>query len=703
MVSRYPNIEAVMFFDGDEGRGLDQVKAKLLEIAVRRSQSMPHTYLELADLLESVAGRLERSSRPPVMDIEEMYSIVLKQSEFFSLRDKRDELSGEEQKKADLKRLESAFLFLHDLGRVIFFGNDMNDGQMAGKIVLQPQWLTRCLACIVTQEVKGTYIKKGRILHSDLVNFVWRSNDFPTSLHQYLLSVLEMYEVIFPMPNQPDVHIVPALLPPERPSERLTMFPPLFRPLEETFLSSQSLLSRQYTFNFLPSGLITRLFIRMMKYYSHFTDCVYWRNGICLELAIMSIQKELCHTYVLAELIEEDRTVEIRVRSPLSSVSSTVLLVVTGLIQNLIHEWYHLSPNAYSILVPCISCMTKPVPRLHAPSYSRLSVRSETGSDMRLSMLLNSTNVGSGTVIKVLLERQPQIGATSITIPLTDTLTASEMRDKIVKSVTKLVGEADREEVSEMLKGNQIYAVNSSGGAEILTGNRNVTQVFLLYRKQLVFYFTPCRPLLLDISVEYSDQRPSVYPLPFCEGLFMEGKMSLTCKQCGESVPLESLVPDVVLSDIEQYGCEVVKDGQLHLLRRVGKGAFGDVFLGKYKERDVAVKQILLGTSNAAEILKEFQKELRLGSMLNHPNVVKIEAFTMHPFQLVMEFIPCGDLYTYLNDPEGVQKYLRSFLSLSFSLSLSLSLSFFLSSLSPLCLTREFLCLPLHLVDWMTR
>ena len=45
--------------------------------------------------------------------------------------------------------------------------------------------------------------------------------------------------------------------------------------------------------------------------------------------------------------------------------------------------------------------------------------------------------------------------------------------------------------------------------------------------------------------------------------------------------------------------------------------------------------------------------------MLNHPNVVKIEAFTMHPFQLVMEFIPLGDLYSYLNDPKGVMKYLR--------------------------------------------
>ena len=71
----------------------------------------------------------------------------------------------------------------------------------------------------------------------------------------------------------------------------------------------------------------------------------------------------------------------------------------------------------------------------------------------------------------------------------------------------------------------------------------------------------------------------------------------------------------------------------------------------------MAIKQILLGGLKAAEILKEFQKELRLGSMLNHPNIVKIEAFSMHPFQLIMEFIPMGDLYSFLNDPSRIQKY----------------------------------------------
>ena len=200
----------------------------------------------------------------------------------------------------DLKRLEAGLHFLHDLGRIVFFGADKADGDVAGKVVLQPQWLTRCLACIVTQEVKGTYIKQGRILHSDLTNFVWRSNEFPISLHGFLLSVLESFEVIFPMPGHPDVHIVPALLPAERPSARLMMFPPILRPIEDACMEGQSHLNRQYVFQFLPSGLITRLFIRMMKFYSGFQDCVYWRYGVLIKLSTRTMGQEVrqCRRHV---------------------------------------------------------------------------------------------------------------------------------------------------------------------------------------------------------------------------------------------------------------------------------------------------------------------------------------------------------------------------------------------------------------------
>ena len=99
-----------------------------------------------------------------------MYEVAIKESNFFSeinefsWKSREGELGGvvEDVKKRNLKRLEMGLYFLHDLGKLVYFGSDKSDGNMAGMVILQPQWLTRCLACIVTQEVKGTYIKEVR-------------------------------------------------------------------------------------------------------------------------------------------------------------------------------------------------------------------------------------------------------------------------------------------------------------------------------------------------------------------------------------------------------------------------------------------------------------------------------------------------------------------------------------------------------------
>ena len=42
--------------------------------------------------------------------------------------------------------------------------------------------------------------------------------------------------------------------------------------------------------------------------------------------------------------------------------------------------------------------------------------------------------------------------------------------------------------------------------------------------------------------------------------------MVIGCVICASAVSLPSLVPDVVLADVEQYGCEVVKGTVLWLV-----------------------------------------------------------------------------------------------------------------------------------------
>lgn len=73
----------------------------------------------------------------------------------------------------------------------------------------------------------------------------------------------------------------------------------------------------------------------------------------------------------------------------------------------------------------------------------------------------------------------------------------------------------------------------------------------------------------------------------------------------------------------------------------VGKGSFGVVWRGKWRDRYVAVKVI---ESEAEK--KAFTVEVRQLSRVSHPNIVKLYgACTSKPVCLVMEYAEGGSLY----------------------------------------------------------
>lgn len=73
----------------------------------------------------------------------------------------------------------------------------------------------------------------------------------------------------------------------------------------------------------------------------------------------------------------------------------------------------------------------------------------------------------------------------------------------------------------------------------------------------------------------------------------------------------------------------------------MGKGSFGVVFRGRWRNNYVAVKHI----DSEAE-RKAFTIEVRQLSRVNHPNIVKLYgACTSNPVCLVMEFAEGGSLY----------------------------------------------------------
>ena len=90
------------------------------------------------------------------------------------------------------------------------------------------------------------------------------------------------------------------------------------------------------------------------------------------------------------------------------------------------------------------------------------------------------------------------------------------------------------------------------------------------------------------------------------------------------------------------------KIGKFEILRLLGQGAMGKVFLGRDPalERQVAVKTIRLGSAFGAEATARFEREARAAGSMNHPNVVTVFEFGEDDglYYMAMELVEGEDL-----------------------------------------------------------
>ncbi|KAL6041919.1 protein kinase, variant 2 [Balamuthia mandrillaris] len=102
-----------------------------------------------------------------------------------------------------------------------------------------------------------------------------------------------------------------------------------------------------------------------------------------------------------------------------------------------------------------------------------------------------------------------------------------------------------------------------------------------------------------------------------------------------------------------------VNSNELELLRVVGKGAYGEVFLARWKNQDVAVKRLSLQAKDPKlqvehrkQVLRAFRREVAcLRRASNHPNIVKVYGayITEQYCGIVMEYMSGGSLHDVLH------------------------------------------------------
>lgn len=96
------------------------------------------------------------------------------------------------------------------------------------------------------------------------------------------------------------------------------------------------------------------------------------------------------------------------------------------------------------------------------------------------------------------------------------------------------------------------------------------------------------------------------------------------------------------------------KHSQITLLKKVGQGAYGEVYKGKVKRGtknfDAAIKAMRKDLDAGDEKMKEVMAEARLMRSLNHPNIVRCRGIAVleQPVYIVIDFITGGGLDSFL-------------------------------------------------------
>ncbi|OQS05016.1 kinase [Thraustotheca clavata] len=91
--------------------------------------------------------------------------------------------------------------------------------------------------------------------------------------------------------------------------------------------------------------------------------------------------------------------------------------------------------------------------------------------------------------------------------------------------------------------------------------------------------------------------------------------------------------------------------GGIVVTRLISKGAYGEVWLGQYRHKEVAIKKILHAKRNDTFELECFTEEIRIMASLDHPHIVHLIGFgwdTITNLCAVTEYLAKGDLTGYL-------------------------------------------------------
>ena len=172
------------------------------------------------------------------------------------------------RQKLDESATETLLDLLHDLGRIVYYGDD--DG-LRDSVVIKPEWLTKAIGYVL--EDKATRDAKGELQHSRLKG-IWFDHNEPTferydpKCHPFLLRLMEKFDISYRFPGE-QASLVGQLVPYERPElpwDAESKMPKNWRELAVVCSMDDE-----------PPGIVTWLTVRNHKYV---WEKLHWRRGV---------------------------------------------------------------------------------------------------------------------------------------------------------------------------------------------------------------------------------------------------------------------------------------------------------------------------------------------------------------------------------------------------------------------------------------
>ena len=486
----------------------------------------------------------------------------------------------------DDDELRKAILFLHEIG-VLFHYNDRKHN-LDDFYFVDPRWLCDLMFTVVTVADQNPYVKQG-ILRTKYVSLLFKDKPFLYKYFKQYFTLLDRFEVVFPLDKDYTRILIPSMFPMERPDVVSQLQPDYQSYYKRIILFHPTVNESLRLWCPTPPGFWSRLLSCTMKTV---------REVMNILSEHISVEDDM---FLSTNIIQLDQTSNNSVSFEATSNISTHCNVFEGPIEQR-------KPS-------------QAASRSHSTDQSLLL--QEDGS------LEVYTTAGHGCSSVVYWRTGLVYNVNNLTFSIESLAESTRYCDK---------------------DGILIFALQGTRGREIFGQLIDIVEQLISewypgLRCQLD-QRVPCSECL-----RLDNPNPYEFKVEELISLIADNKLSHHCGN-NHTVQLIEIVPDLLLADLEPSFLldpkQVIYKKEKESL--LWTGGFAEVYRGEYKGQPVAVKLYTAKEDTSiGERFKELHLESKLMQKLHHPCLVGIVGVTAIPTMLlVLEEAPEGSLQSFL-------------------------------------------------------